>query len=286
MKKLVVMLVLIPSLALAQSTVKGNQGDPNKGAAKAWPIVIDDGFGNHALISNYALNTRMTPVVGGTGYNVYNVADESVFVDATGMYGVTFQITAVSSPNLTIVPEASVDYGTTWVQTPGFIRSDGVFFATLVNPAAGIYELIVPNGAQDVRVRVSSYASGSVTGYLTGNFLSRSDLAGTAIPNTTFVLGANTTTNVKAGPGQVYGVSCSNPNASACFLQFYNTSGSPTCGSAVVWSLALPASGTLNAIPNGMALAAHSSGIATCAGTTATGASACASAVACTIFYR
>jgi len=95
----------------------------------------------------------------------------------------------------------------------------------------------------------------------------------------------NTTTNVKASAGEVYGVSCANANASTCFLQFYNTAGSPTCGTSVIWSLALPSSGTLTLVP-GIGLRNHATGIAVCMGTTATGATACTTANSCTIFYK
>jgi len=111
-----------------------------------------------------------------------------------------------------------------------------------------------------------------------------SSAAGAA--SSTAVVTVNTATNVKASAGNVYGVSCANANASICFLQFYNTAGSPTCGTSVVWSLAIPSSGVLTIPPDPIALANHATGIGVCMGTTATGSTACTTANACTIFYK
>jgi hypothetical protein len=107
-----------------------------------------------------------------------------------------------------------------------------------------------------------------------------------AVGTSTGATDVNTTANIKASAGNVYGVSCVNNNASACFLQFYNTAGSPTCGTSVVWSLALPTSGTLNIPPGAMPIANHATGIGVCMGTTRTGATACTTANSCTIFYK
>jgi len=107
-----------------------------------------------------------------------------------------------------------------------------------------------------------------------------------AVGTSTGATDVNTTTNIKASAGNVYGVSCVNNNASACFLQFYNTSGSPTCGTSVVWALALPTSGTLNIPPGAVPLANHATGIGVCMGTTRTGSTACSTANSCTVFYK
>lgn len=96
---------------------------------------------------------------------------------------------------------------------------------------------------------------------------------------------ANTTQNVKASAGNVYALSFQNTNASVCWLQFYNTASTPTCGTAVIWSVVLPVSGTLNFAAN-QALQNHATGIGFCAGTTATGATACTTAINGTIFYK
>lgn len=72
---------------------------------------------------------------------------------------------------------------------------------------------------------------------------------------------ANTNaTVVKASAGQVYGWYIYNSNASARKVAFHNTASSPTAGSAVYFSLVIPAGGNANVfIPQGIAF---STGIA------------------------
>lgn len=75
------------------------------------------------------------------------------------------------------------------------------------------------------------------------------------------VSAANTNaTVVKASAGQVYGWYIYNSNASARKVVFHNTASTPTAGSAVYFSLVIPAGGGVNVfIPQGIAF---STGIA------------------------
>ena len=96
---------------------------------------------------------------------------------------------------------------------------------------------------------------------------------------------ANTAQSIDASPGNVYGWSLYNANSSVCYLQFYNTSGTPTCGTSVIWSFPIPASSTSTVVPP-YALYNHSTGIGFCAGTTATGSTACTTALSGTLLYK
>jgi len=96
---------------------------------------------------------------------------------------------------------------------------------------------------------------------------------------------ANTAQSIKAAAGNVYGWSLYNANSSVCYLQFYNTSSTPTCGTSVVWSFPIPASGTSTVVPP-FSLYNHSTGIGFCAGTTATGSTACSTALSGTVLYK
>jgi hypothetical protein len=70
----------------------------------------------------------------------------------------------------------------------------------------------------------------------------------------------NNATSIKGSAGQVYGWYIYNSNASARKVAFHDTSGSPTAGSSVKFSLVIPASGAANvSMPHGIAF---SSGIA------------------------
>lgn len=82
-------------------------------------------------------------------------------------------------------------------------------------------------------------------------------------------------TNVKASAGTLYHISVQNKAAAEEFLTFYNTSGTPTCGTSVVMTLQVPAvTSTGNAVggivEDFSVGAAFSSGIGICA-TTAIG---------------
>jgi hypothetical protein len=107
---------------------------------------------------------------------------------------------------------------------------------------------------------------------------------------TPFVASVNTTLNVKASAGNLYGIACVNANASVCYLQFYNTASTPTCGTAVVHSIPLTfgaAAGPSTVIaPSPMPLAGFTTGIGICMGTTATGATACTTANSCTLWIK
>ncbi len=87
-------------------------------------------------------------------------------------------------------------------------------------------------------------------------------------------ISTSTTQSIKSSAGNLYGVSWANIQAATVWLQFYNSS-SPTCGTSVVFSLAVPASGTLNIPPGSKALHNFSTAIGFCCGTTATGSTAC-----------
>ena len=62
----------------------------------------------------------------------------------------------------TLTPEASFDGGTTWASS--FLRQDGqnAWQATLAaSSTAGAFHVLVPGGASNIRIRVSSYTSGT-----------------------------------------------------------------------------------------------------------------------------
>jgi hypothetical protein len=98
-------------------------------------------------------------------------------------------------------------------------------------------------------------------------------------------ISANTAQLIKSSAGNVYGWSLYNGNSSVCYLQFYNSSSAPTCGTSVTWSFPLPASSTNTVVPP-YALYNHTTGIGFCAGTTATGSTACSTALSGTLLWK
>lgn len=96
-----------------------------------------------------------------------------------------------------------------------------------------------------------------------------------------------TTTNVKASAGQLYGYMIYNPNASAVFVEYYNTATTPgTIGATtnLILEFAVPGTGAANVnFTNGVAF---SSGIAVAVATTATGAVAPGTGLTITTLFK
>ena len=116
----------------------------------------------------------------------------------------------------------------------------------------------------------------------TGTFATQNTpTVGTTGGATMFTLtAANTTnaTNIKASAGQVYDITAYNNSATLAWVSFYNNSGTPTCGSSIVWQTMIPANSTSGAgaveiHPNGLLF---SSGIAICVTTGIAGTGAVA----------
>ena len=96
-----------------------------------------------------------------------------------------------------------------------------------------------------------------------------------------------TSVNVKASVGLVYGVFALNGAASACWVQFINSSGAGTLGTGVVFSIPLPASTTQPVwLPFQPPVGGFGQGIAVGIATTAGGASACGTAGNVVVLYR
>lgn len=102
----------------------------------------------------------------------------------------------------------------------------------------------------------------------------------------TAIQAALTVANVKASAGSVYGMSIANLSAATLYIQFYNTAGTPTLGTSVIWFVAVPASGTLTIPASALALANFATGIGIGASTTATSTGTPTTAPAVTIFYK
>lgn len=79
---------------------------------------------------------------------------------------------------------------------------------------------------------------------------------------------ANSTnaTNVKASAGTVYHIEVYNNSATLAWLSLYNNSGTPTCGTSIVWQTMIPANSTsgAGAVVDASLGLAFSSGIAYC----------------------
>jgi hypothetical protein len=93
----------------------------------------------------------------------------------------------------------------------------------------------------------------------------------------------NTAANIKASAGALYGAGAVT-TAGVCWLQFYNTAGSPTCGTSVVYALPVTTTGIF--APPGMQLFSFATGIGICCSSTPTGGTTCGGTCSGTIYYK
>ena len=211
-------------------------------------------------------------------------------VDAAGMAGVRVITTAYTSGTVT----GTVKVGT----AESLVGIEGVP-AVNVSAINGVTPLMGSgtNGTGAQRVSLATdQAALSVAGVFsvkvdqttlgTTNAVVPVPIATATAAATVSAQAALTVANVKASAGNVYGVSIANPNASIIYLQFYNTAGTPTLGTSVVWFLAVPASGTLTIPPGAIPMANFATGIGIGASTTATSTGTPGTAPAVTVFYK
>lgn len=91
-------------------------------------------------------------------------------------------------------------------------------------------------------------------------------------------------TNVKSSAGNVYAATIVNPNASTCWLQFYNNASTPTVGTSVIFAIPILASGGLRWVP---AFPVNfATGIAIATTTTATGSTECSTGMGVELEYQ
>lgn len=95
-----------------------------------------------------------------------------------------------------------------------------------------------------------------------------------------------TPVNIKSSTGNVYGLSVANGAAAVCWVQFINASSGGTLGTNVIFSVALPSSGTLTLQPGTLALGAFSNGISVGIASSTDSSTACGTGGNITVFYE
>jgi hypothetical protein len=108
-----------------------------------------------------------TYVADQTATGTLGALNAAVTVACQGSQSVGFTIGA-GLTSATIVAEASVDGGVTWI--PAYI--DNITkLASIVNPTANSYTIVGIGGASNYRIRVSAYTSGSATCSMRANMM-------------------------------------------------------------------------------------------------------------------
>lgn len=94
--------------------------------------------------------------------------------------------------------------------------------------------------------------------------------------------------NVKASAGNLYGLVLGNSGTVPCWLQVFNSAGTPTAGTSVIDSYLVQAGTTLSLPPNVFALANYATGIAVAGATADSGATTtgCTTTFSVTAYYK
>jgi hypothetical protein len=169
------------------------------------------------------------------------------------------------------------------VVTIGFLFAQQPIQLQTVNGGGNV---LLGHGTAAGALRVELPTDGTgVVALASGSVTNPEPQSTSAYAFTSFDLAATAATNVDASAGNVWGMYGYNPNATTCFLQFYN-SASASLGTSALHPFGVLAGGTFTITPGAMALYNFSTAISTGQTTTATGSTPCSSAMNVTIFYK
>ena len=166
--------------------------------------------------------------------------------------------------------------------TAGGLRVDHASIAgtTVVTAASGVQKVgIVGNANATIDAAVGTLPTNNLAHI---NVSSTGAGAACSIGNAASL----TVANIKASAGNVYGATIVNKTANVIYLQFYNTAGTPTLGTSVVWWIPIAASATLVIPPGALALGNFTTGIGIGASTTPTSTGTPGTAPDVTIWFK
>lgn len=265
-----------------QGTVKITDGTTTAGVIVATTALKTDA-------SSVAGTALGTPTNFGTtpGAVVVGQVNASIFSGTTALGTPnTFGTTAPTGNALGV--NASLFVGTTLARTNQTttatgaldVNHVGIAGTTVVTAAAGVQKVgIVGNANATIDAAVGTLPTNNLAA-----ILAPTTGAGAAVSATS--LSVTTSQNVKASAGNIYGLYALNGAASTAFVQFVNSAGAGTLGTASLFSVPIPASTTQPVwVPLPHPVNA-STGIAVGASTTNNGNTAVGTAVAITVFFK
>lgn len=238
-------------------------GDQVVSSSNRLPVSVTGSVATTDTVATGNITTQNLTNPTGTG-------TAGSYVALTGLNGAStcvFQVTGVYTGALTV--QGTID-GTNWVSL-GLIYNIGTntFAATVTSASTGLY-MFDTAGLPTVRVTGLAAMTGTAvvtmeasSGVMTPPKIGITGAGGSTTidgainstaptnvvwvaPSPTTVSGgacsayfqtAETVHNVKATGGSVYGFAVQNTSAAVAFLQLYNTSGTPTLGTSVIWSV-------------------------------------------------
>lgn len=218
----------------------------------------------HAVLDT----TSTTAVTQATGTNLHAVLDTTSTTAVTQATGTNLH--AVTDATSTTAAQMT---GTVAGTAPANTEITGCIFNSS-RPA--------PTNGQTLPCQVD----------LAGNtFTTFAPTSASGIGLTSFANASVTTSvSVKASAGNIYGFYAVNGAATVCYLQFVNSSGTGTLGTAPLFSVPIPGSATNGGIyimpPASVSLSTASTGIAVGLSTTQNGATACGTAGTIGVWYK
>lgn len=247
--------------------------------------------------------TGITQPTGGAGIlgwlsGIFNKLNTSIAITVASLPlpsgASTSALQTTGNTSLSTIATNTTSIATSALQTTGntslaTIATNSGTQATAANQTTGntsLSTIATAQGNSGTGITIPTGGLG-ILGWLSGiyNAVKPSTLAINAL--TPLTVSGLTVSNIKTSAGNLYTICVTNPNASVIYIQFYNTTGTPTLGTSVVWSLPIAASSTVT-ISSGsaLALANFTTGIGVGAATTATGSTAPGSAPSITAFFN
>lgn len=206
-------------------------GAPTYTTAQTDPLSLDT-----------AGNLRVNVVAGAAGGTSYAQASTTAGqnVSPAGCAVTT------SSPTYTTAQTNPVSCDTTGALRVNVISATGVAQASTTSGQS-----ISPIGGRTLNASPSDTTAQTNLPVLdlAGNLrvaTSASPYGGATTFNLTAAASTNAT-NIKASAGSLYHISAYNNSSTMAWVSFYNTAGTPTCGTSVVWQTMIPANSTSGA---------------------------------------
>lgn len=289
------------SVNVANASIAGTAGTPNAGVLSVQGIAsMTPVQENQTQVAGTTVDVNTGAATAGTQRVVLATRHEAVATPVAvrpTVDGANFAPAGTGADGAT-VPRITLSTRHETVSTPLYFRQtvDGAGAAAAGTGADGatVQRMTLSTrheaAATPVAIRISADGTNfNASGYP----ITTSAVPGTAAANACSIFqpssGNIVAGVVKASAGSVYGFSIMNNVAAVTWIQFFNSTSTPTLGTSVVWAVPVPGgagTGLLILMPGDFAIANFTTGIAWGAATAIAGASAPATAPQGVAFYK
>jgi len=246
-----------------------------------------------------------TPAVSGSGVfevgptTSANTSTNPFFnevTDGTNIMGAMANFGTSPGAVKSINSNASIMVGTTVVRSNQTTTATGTVDVNLVGALGSTMSATHPifsnitDGTTALSAAVSAWGTAptgtEVLGVNAKEFGNPNTSSATAATSFHVVGSTSTYNTVKSGAGNLYGGYVYNPNASVCYLVFYNST-APTIGTTtIIYAFGLPATSGFTIPPQVIALANFSTGITIAGTTTDGGSTVCSTGMSVNLWYE